>query len=97
MDTQEVGPLNDTVTLVLLTVSTSGAYWGPDDRFGGSQEMLGMGMQDRIGTLRVSTMVWLCLLSMEVIVALHCVYEGQRVRVFGYEAFSEFLRLCKEQ
>ena len=98
MDTQEVGPLNDTVALVSLTVSTSGAYyWGPDDRFGGSQEMLGMDMQDRIGTLRVSTMVWLCLLSMEVIVALHCVYEGQRVRVFGYEAFSEFLRLCKEQ
>ena len=78
MDTQEVGPLNDTVALVLLTVSTSGAYWGPDGRFGGSQEMLGMGVQDRIGTLRVSTMVWLCLLSMEACVALHCVHKQQQ-------------------
>ena len=37
-----------------------------------------MDMQDRIDALHINTMIWLCLLSMEACVALHCVYKRQQ-------------------
>ena len=37
-----------------------------------------MDMQDRIDALHINMMVWLCLLSMEACVALHCVHKQQQ-------------------